>query len=93
MTKYQVFYRLVSVCLQYNCHTIIISGVCYLRLDFESFDINGLSDSVERTKSTTTLTECQDTFKITVSSWMNSDIIIYIKSYWHVCTFYACDVL
>ena len=53
--------------------------MCYLRLDFESFDINGLSDSVERTKSTTTLTECQDTFKITVSSWMNLDIIIYIN--------------
>ena len=54
--------------------------MCYLRLDFESFDINGLSDSVERTKSTTTLTECQDTFKITVSSCMSLDIIVYIKS-------------
>ena len=55
--------------------------MCYLRLDFESFDINGLSDSVERTKSTTTLTECQDTFKITVSSLMNLDIIMYIQSF------------
>ena len=67
--------------------------MCYLRLDFESFDINGLSDSVERTKSTTTLTECQDTFKITVSSLMNLDIIMYIQSFRHVCTFYACNVL
>ena len=58
--------------------------MCYLRLDFESFDINGLSDSVERTKSTTTLTECQDTFKITVSSLMNLDIIMYLQSFTYV---------
>ena len=52
--------------------------MCYLRLDFESFDINGLSNSVERIKSTTTLTECQDTFKITVRS---SNIYIIIDNY------------
>ena len=43
-------------------------GVCYLRLDFESFDIQGLSDSVEMSGADNTgvLTECQDKFTISV---------------------------
>jgi len=45
--------------------------VCYLRLDFESFDINGLSASTENTDNTmgsTTLIDCQDKFTITSSN-------------------------
>ena len=45
-----------------------MTGVCYLRLDFESFDINALSDSAEyKATAPTALTECQDKFTITVS--------------------------
>ena len=65
-----IYLRIEHICM-HKYHEFYIdtfSGVCYLRLDFESFDINGLSNSVERIKSTTTLTECQDTFKITVRS-------------------------
>ena len=44
-------------------------GVCYLRLDFESFDIQGLSDSKENSDAadqTGTVTECQDKFTVAV---------------------------
>jgi len=42
------------------------ASVCFIRLDFESFDTNGLSDSIENTAVTTsTATGCQDTFTIT----------------------------
>ena len=44
-------------------------GVCYLRLDFESFDIQGLSDSKENSDAadqTGTVTECQDKFTVSV---------------------------
>lgn len=42
--------------------------MCYLRLDFESFDTNGLSGSEENNggATDTTLLACQDTFIITV---------------------------
>ena len=42
------------------------SDVCYLRLDFESFDINGLSESLEYDNANDNLVACQDKFKITV---------------------------
>jgi len=53
-------------------------SVCYLRLDFESFDINGLSDSAEYAGAATpkTLTECQDKFQITSSAETNTLPII-----------------
>ena len=45
-----------------------MTGVCYLRLDFESFDINALSDSAEyKDTDPKATTECQDKFTITVS--------------------------
>ena len=51
--------------------------MCYLRLDFESFDINGLSDSIEQKDTDPKkLTECQDKFMITVSTLMVLDICI-----------------
>jgi len=39
--------------------------VCYLRLDFESFDINGLTDSLEYTNANGPVTSCTDKFTIT----------------------------
>ena len=67
----------VLICSQDWDESIFFSqiGVCYLRLDFESFDINGLSDSVEQsgTDKTGTTTECQDKFTISVQR----DFIIY----------------
>ena len=47
----------------------VFSAVCYLRLDFESFDISGLADSAERDDMTDPMVtrECQDKFTITVS--------------------------
>jgi hypothetical protein len=44
--------------------------VCYLRLDFENFDINGLTASDENptgTMGATTTNICTDKFTITVS--------------------------
>ena len=41
-------------------------GVCYLRLDFESFDINGLSASTEINTDTDSVIACQDKFTISV---------------------------
>ena len=44
-----------------------------MRLDFESFDINGLSDSAEQKDTDPkAVTECQDKFTITVSSFIIS---------------------
>ena len=40
--------------------------VCYLRLDFESFDINGLTDTLEYTDTNGPVTACTDKFTITV---------------------------
>ena len=62
---------ILHMCM-YTYHDFYIntfSGVCYLRLDFESFDINGLTGSNEADDNSTpkTVAECQDTFKITVS--------------------------
>ena len=59
----------------YTYHDFYIhtfSGVCYLRLDFESFDINGLSDSAEYKADADPkgVTACQDTFTITVSNFI-----------------------
>ena len=51
--------------IQIQLHFLLI-GVCYLRLDFESFDINGLTDSVEFTNANGPVTACTDTFTITV---------------------------
>ena len=56
--------------MRYNRDYFILLGVCYLRLDFESFDINGLSDSAEQKDTDPkAVTECQDKFTITVSSF------------------------
>ena len=43
-------------------------GVCYLRLDFESMDINGLTNSIEwsSTDGTGSYSACVDKFTITV---------------------------
>jgi len=41
------------------------SDVCYLRLDFESFDINGLSESLEYDNTNMNLVACQDKMQIT----------------------------
>ena len=41
-------------------------GVCYLRLDFESMDINGLTNSLEYIDTTGPVTACTDKFTITV---------------------------
>ena len=57
--------------------------MCYLRLDFESFDINGLSASTENTmtghteaNAGTTVVGCQDQFTITVKFHLPSLILI-----------------
>jgi len=51
-------------------------SVCYLRLDFESFDINGLSASTENTAAlATTLIDCQDKFTITSTNDPNMPVI------------------
>ena len=73
----QVFGRKIFYLLAF---TIIINmyvyflGVCYLRLDFESFDINGLSASTENTmaaattaNAAATVVACQDMFTIQVN--------------------------
>ena len=56
--------------VHHNYISCILPGVCYLRLDFESFDINGLSDSAEYKADADPKgpTECQDKFTITVSN-------------------------
>ena len=52
-----------------------------MRLDFESFDINGLSDSAEAKDDADPKapTECQDKFTITVSVLNILDCFIFIK--------------
>ena len=58
-------------CIHYNFVSRIFVGVCYLRLDFESFDINGLSDSAEyKATAPTAVSDCQDKFTITVSNFI-----------------------
>ena len=61
--------RIEHICM-HKYHEFYIdtfSGVCYLRLDFESFDINGLTGSIEaKDDDPKSVAECQDTFKITV---------------------------
>ena len=49
--------------------SIYLTGVCYLRLDFESFDINGLSDSTEWDEDANAMrvNDCIDRFTISVS--------------------------
>ena len=54
----------------------LILGVCYLRLDFENFDINGLSASTEVDDSAGAGNEviltCQDKFTISVKNAFKS---------------------
>ena len=70
MIRYQECCRIYINVLTYKLHFYYVSmtGVCYLRLDFESFDINALSDSAEyKDTDPKATTECQDKFTITVS--------------------------
>ena len=70
ITLLLVYLRIEHICM-HKYHEFYIdtfSGVCYLRLDFESFDINGLTGSIEaKDDAPKSVAECQDTFKITVS--------------------------
>ena len=85
-------------CIHYNFLSRIFVGVCYLRLDFESFDINGLSDSAEYKADADPkgVTACQDTFTITVSNfiylrifrkWIKlMQLLIY---FWHIISLFS----
>ena len=54
-----------------------------MRLDFESFDINGLSNSAEKDdmNEPKPVSECIDKFKITVSTLVAFDDLLYNYPY------------